>query len=389
VDARLNIPISQASVPFSIASDIRPRKIALILAVFALYFTAQSLVNEYVIEIVLGSNYDNLLVLALDLFSVNAEETIPTWYATLLLFGAAVLLALIGRAHSTDRRYWLGLAVIFLYLSVDEGAVIHEMLTDPLQAAFDTSGYLEFAWLIAAIPLVLLVGLLYLRFVLRLPGRTRSLFIVAGGLYIGGAVVVEAFSANRYAIGGGVTYAYLAIASIEECAEMLGVILFIYALLDYMVSQSLTFSWQAPVSDQPAARTGGAARLIGLAIGILIAINGVLVIIAFTQEPVIPQTVSHYPQIIDELATETVTVTRLVGTFGPANEPARRVVATLLDVYAEVVVVTFPAGNYSFALAGDTLPFDRETLMTVLHDYGEIQFIIYETAAARLLADKP
>jgi hypothetical protein len=49
-------------------------------------------------------------------------------------------------------------------------------------------------------------------------------------------VVVEAISANRYYLDNGVSFPYLAIATVEEFCEMLGVVLFIYALLSYMAA---------------------------------------------------------------------------------------------------------------------------------------------------------
>ena len=108
--------------------------------------------------------------------------------------------------RDSQTRYWAGLTLIFFYLSLDEGAVIHELFSDPLQTAYNTSGYLTFAWLLVFVPLLFLFVLLYLRFLFHLPARIRNLFILAGLFYVGGAVVVEAISANRYDLDGGVTF---------------------------------------------------------------------------------------------------------------------------------------------------------------------------------------
>ena len=54
--------------------------------------------------------------------------------------------------------------------------------------------------------LALIFTLLYLRFLFHLPPRIRNLFILAGVCYVGGAVIVEAISANRYSLDGGVPY---------------------------------------------------------------------------------------------------------------------------------------------------------------------------------------
>ena len=82
---------------------INPRKSTLFLGIVSLYLAVQSLIGEYLLENVLSSETDSLIVPLLDLFSVNAEETIPTWYSTLLLFFGAALLAFIAAVKQKNR----------------------------------------------------------------------------------------------------------------------------------------------------------------------------------------------------------------------------------------------------------------------------------------------
>src|SRR5437762_1529194 len=102
---------------------IKPRTVGLILALVALCLAAQSIFGEYILTSVLHHNTDSVPALILDDFSVNAEQTIPTWYSVILLLIAAVLLAAIAQVKLARREkfrwYWLGLAIIFLYLSID------------------------------------------------------------------------------------------------------------------------------------------------------------------------------------------------------------------------------------------------------------------------------
>ena len=113
-----------------IVSAINPRKVGLILGTIAILLAAQSIFTEYLVETYVGGNTNSFLASLLDVFSVNLEESIPTWYATLILFIAAGLLAVIavGKRRSRDRfaLYWTALAFIFVYLSMDEGAVMPE-----------------------------------------------------------------------------------------------------------------------------------------------------------------------------------------------------------------------------------------------------------------------
>ena len=239
---------------------INPRKIALILGAIALFLAAQSIYTEYLIETYLGGSSNSVLGPVLDLFSVNLEQSIPTWYNALLLVIAGALLAVIAVAKRAqgDRYtlYWSGLAVIFIYLSIDESAVIHEILSDPLQTMFHTTGYLAFGWQIVAAPLVVVFALVYLRFLLHLPAVTRNLLILAGGLYVGGALVVDAISANEWVQDNGITLIYLAIGTLEELMEMQGIVVFIYALLRHLVTMNYEvtfFSAPGPIQNLSAA----------------------------------------------------------------------------------------------------------------------------------------
>jgi len=226
---------------------IKPRKFAIGLALASITLATLSLMTEYIVEVIYR-DMDFAWLRLIDLFSVNLEESIPTWYSTMLLFLACMILLAITlmkwQAQDAYGKYWAGLALIFLYLSMDEGAVIHEVAADPLVQFFNTGGYLYFGWQIVFAPLVLIFALLYLQFLLHLPAKTRYGFIASGLVYVGGAVVVEGFSADLLAATGGIyTYRYLATATLEEFCEMIGIVVFIYALLEYIVQHEGQFSF--------------------------------------------------------------------------------------------------------------------------------------------------
>jgi hypothetical protein len=163
------------------------------------------------------------------LFSLSEEANLPTWYSSLLLFADAALLASIAaRARrQPDFGYWAVLSAIFCYLSLDETAQLHERLNGliPLTGAF------YFSWIIPAGILVLLVGLAYLRFVLRLPPPTRTRFIVAGCIYVGGALLMEVPLGMWATRHGEDNLGYMLIDAVEESMEMFGASLFLLALL--------------------------------------------------------------------------------------------------------------------------------------------------------------
>ena len=174
------------------------------------------------------------------LFFVDNEANVPAWYSSVTLLLCAILLAVIGTAKRQEGArfagHWSALAVIFLFLSVDEAAGIHELPIEPLKAAGIGGGFLYFPWVILGMAFVLVVGLAYLKFLFDLPVKTRVHFLGAAILYIGGAVGMEMIG-GRYADAYGTkNFPFTMLVTGEELMEMLGVLLFIRALLDYLAS---------------------------------------------------------------------------------------------------------------------------------------------------------
>lgn len=174
--------------------------------------------------------FDRLVALV----DVDQEGNLPAWFSASLLLIAALLLwdagarsALAGDGYA---HHWKLLAVVFLFLSFDETAQIHET-ANALRGTLDAGGLLFLPWVLVAAPLVLLLGLGYLRFVLRLPARTRMLVAAAGALYVGGALGVELIGGYVWDHGAGYRSAhYIYAAAAEELLEMLGLVTFLYAV---------------------------------------------------------------------------------------------------------------------------------------------------------------
>lgn len=159
---------------------------------------------------------------------MDEENNIPTWFssANLMLAGAMTLLLAAGKWQQRDRwrMHWALLGSGFLLLSMDEMAGLHESLNAVTEAS----------WAIYALPLVLVLALVLLRFLYNLPGRTAVIFILSGVIFLGGAVGVELYTEPYLYNDELNTLAYNLWTPVEEGMEMYGVILFQYALLDYM-----------------------------------------------------------------------------------------------------------------------------------------------------------
>lgn len=172
------------------------------------------------------------------LFSLDKEANIPTWYSSLLLFSASITLTFISLLASKTGelyvRHWAFLALIFLGLSMDETSIIHEMLIKPMKMAFHTTGYLYYGWVIPGALFVMAIAFAYGKFLFALASSTRIQIIIAGAIYVLGAFVFESISGKIAEIDGQSGFAYNAVITLEEACEMLGVIVFIFALLQYL-----------------------------------------------------------------------------------------------------------------------------------------------------------
>jgi hypothetical protein len=171
----------------------------------------------------------------LGFFSVDTEGNIATWYASILLLLCAVLLAAIAffQAKACDRyhQYWRRMALIFLYLSIDEAASLHEQMGTVSQV-IKTSGLFYFSWVIPALILVSFFIGYYLKFLVQLRPKTKHLFLLSGMIYILGGLGFEMLGGLiAESNGKGLVYTFL--SHCEEGLELLGLTIFIYTLLEY------------------------------------------------------------------------------------------------------------------------------------------------------------
>jgi hypothetical protein len=171
-------------------------------------------------------------------FDLDDENNVPTYFSSAILLLSAFLLGMIAvfKKWQNDlyARHWKILALIFLFLSLDETASFHEKLTQPVRKLFDAKGLLYYAWVIPAILLLVVLAVSYLRFYLRLPPETKRHFFLAAVLYIGGAVGFELVGGYYAELHGEKNLTFNLIAAVEETLEMTGIVLFNYALLRYM-----------------------------------------------------------------------------------------------------------------------------------------------------------
>ena len=162
------------------------------------------------------------------LFDVDEEESFSTWFSTIILFISAMLLLLTAqlkdRKNDPFCRHWYGLALGFILLSMDEIVGLHETLNT----------LTEVAWTIPGTGLVFLVFLVYLKFLLHLPQPAKKEFLIAGFLFLSGAIGVEHLSDYYVEPFGMDNFGYQLLTTLEESLEMSGVVFFIRALLRHL-----------------------------------------------------------------------------------------------------------------------------------------------------------
>lgn len=170
--------------------------------------------------------------------NVDKEANIPTWFSTMLLAGSAYVVWGIYR-HVRDkggryRWHWAVLCAVFVALSMDELGHMHEMAGRFGLAGHGSTAYLS--WVVAVVPFVLVFAVSYLRFLLHLPKAVRRLVAWSGVLYVGGAAGLEVAGAllgrdlTVQLAPGKPYFHYLLFASAEEALEMIGAVLFLYAM---------------------------------------------------------------------------------------------------------------------------------------------------------------
>ena len=171
------------------------------------------------------------------LFDLNTEGNIPTAYSGLQLLVASAILAAIGvgKRINGDRYFlWLILAFIFAFLSYDEIFQIHELLNRALRDRLAVGGVLYFPWVVPYGIATAVIAILFGRFLLWLPQQTARRFGLAGIIYIAGVLGFEMLGALSCSGGNCHAVYYALTTTVEELCELLGIALFIRALLQYI-----------------------------------------------------------------------------------------------------------------------------------------------------------
>jgi len=180
------------------------------------------------------------------MFDLDMERNVPTVFSSLILAIAALCFYLLSKTKESKKhkktKYWLGLSGVFLFLSFDEGAKIHEKLGDYTENFVDATGYLYYPWVLSYGTFVLILVTLYFKFFWKMPKKIFWSFMLSACIYITGAVGFELLGANESSAHGTDTVTYSVLYTIEESLEMYGVIYLIWILLTLLERKKIEIS---------------------------------------------------------------------------------------------------------------------------------------------------
>jgi hypothetical protein len=237
---------------------ISPKTILIALVIITIILAVLNLISQ---NYVLSGGGNELLLKAAGKLDLDGEKnSLSLWFQSSLMLFSAFLLIVIGlirrEAEDKDYRFWVFLSVVFLYLSLDETISIHEQLTVPLRQGLDLSGVFFMSWVVPVGIAVVIFFLISLKFLMRLPAKTRWMMIIAGAIYVGGALVMEMIDGAYYEkaiepFGGVADWNYVLMTTVEESLESIGLAVFVYTLLSYLGLDILQLPDESAESVKP------------------------------------------------------------------------------------------------------------------------------------------
>lgn len=114
---------------------------------------------------------------------------------------------------------------------------MHEEWGSLARGTVRREGFFRFRWIAVALALLPLVTVVFLPLLRSLSARFRRDFIVAGAVFVGSAVLLEGLGGVVLTRGGANSIGYDLLNVVENGGEMVGIALFVTALLRYMAAE--------------------------------------------------------------------------------------------------------------------------------------------------------
>jgi hypothetical protein len=216
--------------------EITPKRLALVLVGVGLFLLA-----AHCGVMVAKHGYDHPYVGGLGpMFNMGNEMNVPTLASTLVLVTCGAMLAYtaaVAVGTPWDRRSWALLAFIFIFLGFDENISIHEGLISPVNNMINADWVPAFAWVLPYGLAVIVLGVVMLPWFLKLDRPTQIRFVIAGVVYVGGALGVEILESVNFTSSDETLAAVKAslsndiLVTTQESMEFGGAAFFLWALV--------------------------------------------------------------------------------------------------------------------------------------------------------------
>ena len=173
-------------------------------------------------------------------FNMDREFNIPTLFSSTIMLACAYILNEIKKvSEKLPSKDWRLLSKIFIFLAIDEFFQIHEIFIIP-----DLRPYLSPAlgstWVMPYTALVIYLGWRFSKFLRSLEKYTRQKFLQSAGIFLSGAIGME--MVGSYLVRAGIirlhSIWYGSITGIEELLEILGLIMFLITLANYLIKKN-------------------------------------------------------------------------------------------------------------------------------------------------------
>ena len=208
-----------------------PRQICSSLAIISISFFVLHCASEALINF--GGVSEKFYQDFFDAINLDEEFNLTAIYSGLLLYASSFVLKQIALSCPGGKsKDWMLLSKVFLFLAFDEVFQVHELFViSDLRRYFHPS--LASIWVIPYGVLFVLFSFKFVPFFLKLRSRVSVLALISGAVYVSGAIGFEALNSLLVRTGqiSRSGFYYELISGFEELFEMLGVIIFLYALL--------------------------------------------------------------------------------------------------------------------------------------------------------------
>src|SRR4051812_25998601 len=180
-----------------------------------------------------------------NLFDSDQKLNFPSTAKLLMMLGATGLFAVIGLATAErhPRVRWLGMAVIFGLVTLDEFTYMHQRLSDAMHDVAGTHGALRFAWVLVYLPLVVVLAIVYFPFWRKLDARLRHRLLAAALLFAGGSGGIELVKGAIYDDGRW-SLSFGLVASLSDSLELIGLAILVTILLEHLATLTRTVDIQ-------------------------------------------------------------------------------------------------------------------------------------------------